>query len=281
LLLRSADEGATWVPHDLSIVLGRGVLRLVAVDPEDPDRVFLMWRDVLLGENLALTEDGGATATVRFAGTGEGRTLTAFVRAPSGALLLATDTNSRGGLFRSTDRGMTYTEVPNPPQLRAFSVRGEMLYAGTDNFANGYAIATSADDGDTWTEVMRYQQVQAVPACVRATCGAQCEMLTPMLWPVGVCTADAPPLPLDAAAPDADVTDGGAVDAAPRDAGETGEPSGRPIKGGGGGGCGCAVSGAENHAFGWQLLAAIVAGVTRTSRRQRSRCATSAGTDHL
>jgi MYXO-CTERM domain-containing protein len=276
-LLRSADEGATWEPHDLSAMLGPGALRLVAIDPHDPARVFLMWRDVRSGENLVLTEDGGATATVRFAGTGDGRTLTAFVRSPSGALLLATDTNTRGGLFRSTDRGTTFTEVPDAPQLRAFSVRGDLLYAGTDNFANGYAIATSADDGDTWTAVMHYQQVQAVPACVRSACRTQCEMLTPMLWGPEVCAADAPLPPSDAAVPD----DGGMPDAGQLDVSSTGEggagggrdASGPPTKigkVGGGGGCGCVVArqggGAPEEPLG--LVGGLVAiGFVRRRRR--------------
>ena len=167
---------------------------------------------------------------------------------------------------------MTFTEVPDPPQLRAFSVRGQVLYAGTDNFANGYAIATSADDGDTWTALMRYQQVQAVPACVRSLCRTQCELLTPKLWAADVCSADAPPPPIDAAVaedggpPDADRPDA----AAPADRG-TDDANGPPNKGGGGG-CGCALAspgGVTEEPRGPLGVAGGLAAVVIARRRRR------------
>ena len=195
LLARSTDEGANWDRHDLSTLLGIGRLRLVDVDPADPDRVFLMWRDIRLGEQLVLTEDGGQTVAVTFPGDGGGRVLSAFARTASGALLLATNTNGVSGLFRSTDRGHTFVEVANAPQLRGFSVRGDVVFAATDNFVDGYAIGASTDDGATWRPVLRYDQVQAIPACLRATCQTDCQTLAPLLWTPDICSADAPPPP--------------------------------------------------------------------------------------
>lgn len=287
LVLRSADGGATWDRRDLSATLGAGNLRLVDVDPGNPERVFLMWRDILHGEQLALSEDGGRTATVCFPGVGDGRTFTTFVRTPSGALLLATDTNTTGGLFRSTDRGQTWAAVANPPSVRGFSVRGGLLYAGTDQFADGYAIAASADDGDTWSPVMRYDQVQAVPACARAACRQSCELLTPVLWTTEVCDAEVPaPAAVDGGAasdaardvsdedagPDgpAAASDGGA--AAP-DGGAADGPDARPVARPGGGACACEMA-RRGTVADWPaaLLAAGVAGwlLRRTDRGRSS-----------
>ena len=263
LLVRSGDGGASWERHDLSGLLGIGRLRLVDVDPADPDRVFLMWRDIRIGEQLVLSEDGGKTVAVTFPGDGGARVLSGFVRTASGALLLATNRNGVSGLFRSTDRGHTFVEVQNAPQLRGFSVRGEVVFAATDNFVDGYAIGTSTDDGTTWRPLLRYDQVQAIPACLRAACQTDCQTLAPLLWPPEICSADAPP-----PAPSSDGGTGGGGGAVEPDG--SGGVGGRPASvRAGGGGCRCDVAAASGDAATrWGSLALVVLGAQAVRRRR-------------
>ena len=61
---KSTDGGATWQLRDLTAALGAGVrsFSLIAVDPVNAARVYLRVADAN-GERLAITDDGGATAT--------------------------------------------------------------------------------------------------------------------------------------------------------------------------------------------------------------------------
>lgn len=189
VLARSADGGATWTQNDLTSSLGNGNLRLIAVDPRAPDRVFLLWNDAVKGQALAVSEDGGTTATIRLQTPDGGGVIKAFVSTATGALLLATDTNGTPALYRSVDQGATFEEVAQPPHIRGLSRRGAMVYAAADNFMDGYAIATSTDDGTTWKPLMSYNKVRAIDGCVKAACQDMCKAQVDLLWPAAVCSA--------------------------------------------------------------------------------------------
>ena len=82
LLARSRDGGAHFDVKDLEPSLGKGLLRIISIDPADPDRVLLRFN----GANeqaIALTTDGGVTATKPVVVNGN---FTSFVRLPSGTL---------------------------------------------------------------------------------------------------------------------------------------------------------------------------------------------------
>ena len=201
-LARSGDGGATWTVNDLGPMLGAGIARIIAVDPEDPNTVLLR----LLGtdgESVALTRDGGATVTATLSIAG---TLTSYVELPNGTRLVGAmvDSSTTPALFRSRDGGATFEMVPNPPRIRALSQRGGVVYAATDNFGDGYALGTSNDEGTTWRGAMSYGQIQAIIPCLRgdAQCQASCEALAGQgttspgtIWEESVCSADPPVTP--------------------------------------------------------------------------------------
>lgn len=189
MLARTSDGGISWQVVDLKDQLGDGVLGLVAIDPVDPDKVFLLWRGVD-GQALVLTPDGGVTARAILTPSG---VMKAFLRLADGAILVSTDDQNTAGLFRSRDGGTTFDTLPNPPHVRALSQRGDTIYAATDNFAEGYAVGLSKDDGSTWSSLLAYEDVQAVVPCLKAACRATCEAQVQLtLWSEDVCTADAP-----------------------------------------------------------------------------------------
>jgi hypothetical protein len=197
-LARSTDGGTTWTVTDLTASLGNGILRIISVDPDNPDVVLLR---LLASTNqaLAVTRDGGMTATAPLTIMGS---FTAFVRLPDGTLLLGAmvDSGSVPALFRSHDGGATFAQLTSPG-IKGLSQRGGIAYAATDNFGVGFALGSSSDQGTTWQAVMSYDKIQAIVACLRgnAQCQASCEglagigdMSPGMIWDEAVCTANPP-----------------------------------------------------------------------------------------
>jgi hypothetical protein len=263
-LARSTDGGAHWTVNDLTGSLGMGQLRIVAVDPTDPNLVYLRWLGASY-QAIAVTRDGGVTATAPLT-TG---TFNSFVRLPSGTVLVGAtiDSGITPVLFRSRDAGLTFQEVDGVPQIRALSQRGGNVYAATDNNADGYALGVSSDEGTTWQKVVSYSDVQAIVACLRtdATCQASCESLAGvgpmspgMIWEETVCSANPPASTggggVGGGAGGSAGAGGGSAGAGGGSAGvggatgasaAGGSAAGGPGSGGGGGsasGCGCAVA---------------------------------------
>ena len=191
LLARSADAGAHFTVNDLGASLGTGLLRIIAVDPQDPNRVLMRF----LGtdnQSLALTVDGGTSATKPVTINGD---FNSFTRLPSGTILVGgvVEFSTRPGLFRSHDRGTTFEMVANPPAIRALSQRGGKVYGAADNFGDGYALGTSTDEGTTWQALMTYAEVKAINPCLKAYCQTTCEAeVMVSLWTEDVCSADVP-----------------------------------------------------------------------------------------
>ena len=193
MLARSTDGGAHFTVNDLSADLGPGWLRIIAVDPEDPARVLLRFLDLNDGESLALTTDGGVRASKPVTVSGG---FTSFVRLPSGTMLVgATTVNGSTvgpALFRSRDRGASFAQLPGAPSIRALSQRDGIAYAAADNFDDGFALGTSADEGETWQALLQYNQVDGILPCVASRCRAACQTEVDIgLWPQDVCGAAA------------------------------------------------------------------------------------------
>ena len=164
LLARSTDGGAHFTVSDLSADLGPGWLRIIAVDPEDPARVLLRFLG-LNDQSLALTTDGGVRVSKPVTIDG---TFTSFVRLPSGTMLVGAMVEGATvpALFRSRDRGASFEQLPSAPSIRALSQRDGVVYAAADNFRDGFALGTSADEGETWQALLRFNQVQGILPCL-------------------------------------------------------------------------------------------------------------------
>jgi MYXO-CTERM domain-containing protein len=215
-LAQTTDGGAHWTLHDLSAALTPGAysLGLIAVDPVDAQKVYLRV-GARTGEALAITTDGGATATSPLPLAGGA--LTAFTRMPSGSLIVTGTVVTSNVAYRSTDGGATFQMLPVAMPVRGLAARGTTLYAATDASAVDWAIATSPDEGMTWQPLMSYMDIQAIQTCVMAACQADCEYRAGMeQWPESMCSAVAAAAPTDA---------GAAAPEAGRDAGPTAPPA--------------------------------------------------------
>jgi hypothetical protein len=254
-IAKSTDGGKTWAaPLDLEPILGPSTLRILAVDPTDPGKIFLRVSQPF-GDVLAVSADGGVTfqTPVKFAFQ-----LTAFSRLASGTVLVAgSDFDPQGNMipasYRSTDAGHTFGTWP-APRLRALAERSGQLYAAADNFKDGFALGVSTDEGLTFRPLMTYDKVTSVIACVQTVCSDSCRAQAALaLWSASVCPAStigAEAGALPDGAPPANVA-----------------PSGRPPPAR----HGCASSGSETSGFSAVVLAAALAGALHDRRRCRRR----------
>jgi hypothetical protein len=202
-LARTGDAGGHWTLTDLSADLGLGLLRIIAVDPGDPDTVLLRWSSLDGGEAVAVTHDGGLTASKPLSIP---HYFTSFARMPDGALVMsavvAVSPAVKAGLFVSRDGALTFQENDAVPGVLALAQRDGVLYAAADNFADGYALGASNDQGTTWQPVVRFDQIGSIVRCLQTNpqCQASCEALagkglgsSGQIWDEAVCTAGAAP----------------------------------------------------------------------------------------
>ena len=180
-LARTGDAGAHWTVTDLSADLGLGLLRIIAVDPSDADTVLLRWSSMEGGEAARLDP---RRRRERLRSRCRSRTtsprLPECPTAPwSLSAVVAVSPAMKAGLFVSQDDGLTFQENDSVPGVLALAQRDGVLYAAADNFADGYALGASSDEGMTWQPIVRFDQIASIMACLQTNpqCQADCEAL--------------------------------------------------------------------------------------------------------
>lgn len=159
LLLRSHDAGRSFGTVDLRGVLGRKLARILAIDPEDPQRVYLRAYDSSPSELLVIYD--GAAGSVEIAYELPHR-MSAFLRRSDGALLIGT---REDGGFISRDGGASFARWRGAPHLRGLGERRGRLYAVADDLVDGYALAISDDQGKSWQPALRYEDITGPFEC--------------------------------------------------------------------------------------------------------------------
>ena len=219
-LARSINGGTSWQVTDLSAMLPTKttLIRLIAVDPTNADRVYLRTHSPA-GDAFAVAVAGANGFTVTTPLTFPGGILSAYARLASGTIVLAAVVGVDQIAYKSTDSGASFQQLPATPSVRAMSSRGNTLYVVADDVADGYAIGTSTDEGQTWQPLMRYDQLEAIQACVKTICQPDCmSRAAAGQWDDQFCAATAPAI--DAGTPVEDA--GTPQDAAPTGTGGTG-----------------------------------------------------------
>ena len=183
----STDGGAHWRTVDLAPELGQGGIRLIAVDRTNPARVFLR---VSMTDAEALGVFDASTDTLSLPLSFPGGLMTSFVQTAEGPLVAAGRLPTGAAVRRSLDGGATWQAVAGAPHLRALAERAGTLNGATDETADGSAMTVSTDLGLTFTPLMKFSDVGAIAACVRAQCQATCANQAALgLWPASTCTA--------------------------------------------------------------------------------------------
>ncbi len=212
-VVRSDDGGTTFTAIDLTASTAGDQLRIAAIDPQDPERLYLRVQS-FPDERLAISRDGGQTIADALM-VPRGR-LASFVRRADGSLVAGTISDTRGpGVHVSTDGGATFERRSTAIHPGALAERDGVLYASTDNFLDGFALARSTD-GREWEPLTRYTDVAGTRDCPAATriaqtCAALCfdQVLRGVFAEATCGPFPSPPPPTDAAIPPDDRRTGG------------------------------------------------------------------------
>jgi hypothetical protein len=269
-LLRSRDAGEHWeVVADLVEAFGEAPFELLAVDPTDENRLFVR----VLGpsaEALAVSDDGGLNFVQSVSIPGK---LSAFLKLSSGTILIGGTTGTEAVGYRSVDNARSFERWPEAPHVHALAERNGKLYVAADNFADGYAIAVSEDEGAHLAPLAGFKDVRSVKSCVSHACADSCAYYADIrLWPDAVCGPQPsvvdPPDPVD---PGPAVESGGS---AGNDGASGGDTSATPpgthrVSGG----CACTLA-ASRELEAWSSLllgaALLLAVRSRVSRSPRA-----------
>ncbi len=236
---RSEDGGATWQPFAFMLANATANVYLLGVDPQDPDRLFVKeWSDSAPGRVLR-SGDGGQTFTEVLSMLPDTQ---GFAWSPDGETVWVSSVQN-GGLWRSTDGGMTFEEERDDVNLACLTLHAGALWACGNNFSDGFAVGRSMDGGSTFEPMLVLDQVAGL-----IDCPASSDTATTCEPALADLVSD---LHLDA----------GILETPPASTGG----------GTGGGGCGCSAAGTGAHHSAPGLLACLVlAGVLRLRRRARA-----------
>lgn len=202
-LLRSNDGGQTWMDRNVEAGIGANEFRILAVDPTDADVLYLRVISASM-DQLAVTRDAGMTFAVPVTVTGPyGGSLSAFLQMQSGTVLVGAFVKINGGGmdgvgYRSTDGGNTFAPWTLTPQPRILGLaeRDGVVYLAAKNYSDGWALATSHDEGMTIQPLSSYADVRGIKPCAMAVCGDACSLAASQgVWKNDVCTYVAPPPP--------------------------------------------------------------------------------------
>lgn len=197
--LSSTDRGAHWTSTPLAIPSGTEP-RILAVDPEDDQKVYLRLVTAT-SDSILMTENGGQSFQTVLPPIGT--LLSAFLRAGDGALYAGT----RTGKLYVRPAGATDFTVLNAPHLRCLGQRPgtARIYACTDMVADGFSLATSDDNGQSFQRMMSFTELLGPLTCttVQTNCAAHWARIQAVLGITGDGGTTGPP---DAGSPDGGTT---------------------------------------------------------------------------
>jgi hypothetical protein len=157
----STDGGNTAVEHLIPLGSNELQARLLAVDPGDPDRVYLHVEatSLELPERLIVTTDAGKS----FATLATMTSMNGFTMSPDGVTLWV---GGAEGLWRSRDRGAHFEAIPGSGLTRVgcLDAHGGRLYAcGVTE--GDFNISVSDDDGGSFQRLLAFADVKTGVAC--------------------------------------------------------------------------------------------------------------------
>jgi hypothetical protein len=207
-LARSDDDGAHFVQTSFPELAGKIVL-IAAVDPVNPDILYLRVKRPPGGDALYISTDQGVTLTKALDLTTS--LMTGFARSADGTLFVAS--REQQTLWRRRPGESAFTAITTGG-LRCLSEHDGTLYSCGEDSTENFALAASSDQGETWRPLTRLSMDGPWLCCesVQAACNPRKMDLT--------CQASPP----DAGIEDAGIPDAGVDKPMVVDPGDAGAP---------------------------------------------------------
>ncbi|WP_437494655.1 hypothetical protein WME75_23140 [Sorangium sp. So ce1014] len=255
IVRRSDDRGATWEELDVPGSDDRHLPYLGAVDPEDPDVVYVR-RDGDGADALLVSEDGGVTWREVF----QAVSLLGLALSPDGTRIAVG--SDMDGLWVAPTATLEFTQV-GQLGVRCLTWTPQGLFACADEPLDGFTAGVSTDGGKTFSPLMTLDRLCGPPP----DCGGESSTgrTCPELWPGTASFLDA-----------ADSCESGAGPGGTAGAGGSGTSAGGSAEGAGaaessaGSGCSCEASGGGRAGVLLSCLAAAGGLLLRARRRGRS-----------
>ncbi|WP_441286904.1 WD40/YVTN/BNR-like repeat-containing protein [Sorangium sp. KYC3313] len=146
-LQRTDDRGATWERLDIP---GSDDMRLPflgAVDPVDPDVVYVRL-DGDPTDALLVSKDGGRSFTTAFESAGD---LLGFALSPDGATVIVG--GPQDGIWRAPAASLEFEKISDVG-ARCLTWTAAALFACGDEFADGFTVGRSIDEGESFSALL-------------------------------------------------------------------------------------------------------------------------------
>lgn len=154
-LYASDDRGQSWQRHDIDLAGDRSVF-IAAVDPTEPDRVYLRTKGTDT-DRLLRTDDGGKSFVELTSVPGA---MLGFALSPDGTRVAVGGPTSGIRVADTTSLGFTQT---SSAEVACLTWTGQGLYACGNPFKDGFVLGHSQDEGQTFEPVLASFQSLAGP----------------------------------------------------------------------------------------------------------------------
>lgn len=146
-LERTDDRGATWTRFDIPGSNDKRLPYLGAIDPADPDTVYVRL-DGEPADAVLVTRDGGESFTTIFEGQGN---LLGFALSPDGGSVVVG--GPQDGIWRAPTSSFAFEKVSDVG-ARCLTWTAEGIFACGGEFTDGFTVGRSTDEGETFTALL-------------------------------------------------------------------------------------------------------------------------------
>jgi hypothetical protein len=193
---RSSNGGMQWTPSPLVGVqyASTPVLRIKAVDPLDPDILYMASEGANSpsGDRLYRSTDGAMTWTEVLATTAS---IHDVVIRDAAHIVVATQIRmassiAGGPAYHSANGGTSFEPMTTAPQLACVAQRadGTLFGCGANWDPDFKAVAKSSDGGGNWEKVWRFVEIAGAVQCADGT--VQHDTCEVGLWDCPACSTD-------------------------------------------------------------------------------------------